>query len=175
MGRQTITGFHGTSSTQATEILKNGFGEPKAKGDTDWLGDGIYFFETLPGVVEGLSEAQDFSRIVRKETDVRVIEAEITTSNCFDLVAFIEHRKLFCSWRDELHNKWKQDPKRGGKPFDDRKVFALVCIKRPTDVVRCMVDGMPARGYNSESHVVIRPQIQICVKKCECVKVTGYR
>jgi hypothetical protein len=171
MGR--IIGYHGTNLVTANKLFKDGFGEPTANRDLDWLGDGIYFFETLPGVSEGRKEAQDFSRIVKGNTEVGVIEAEITTSNCFDMVSEIEHRELFGSWRDELQSKWKRDPQRGSKPFDDRKVFALVCLKRSTDVVRCMVDGMPARGYNSASHVVHRPQIQICVKKRECVRVIG--
>lgn len=37
-----LVGYHGTSISNAGEIIKNGF--EISKGDEEWIGDGVYFF-----------------------------------------------------------------------------------------------------------------------------------
>ncbi|PSB57338.1 hypothetical protein [Chamaesiphon polymorphus] len=71
-----VHGYHGTSQTKATSILKNGF--LASDNDYDWLGTGIYFFQDAP------MRAKQWA-IEQHPNEPAVICARIQLDNCIDL------------------------------------------------------------------------------------------
>ncbi|WP_309733732.1 hypothetical protein [Chamaesiphon sp. OTE_75_metabat_556] len=71
-----VSGYHGTSQTKATSILKNGF--LTSDNDYDWLGTGIYFFQDAP------MRAKQWA-IEQHSQEPAVICARIQLDNCIDL------------------------------------------------------------------------------------------
>jgi hypothetical protein len=72
----TVYGYHGTSQTKATNILKHGF--LASDNDYDWLGTGIYFFQDAPIRAKQWATQQH-------PNNPAVICAQIQLENCIDL------------------------------------------------------------------------------------------
>jgi hypothetical protein len=72
-----VYGYHGTSQTKATSILKNGF--LASDNDYDWLGTGIYFFQDAPMRAKQWATEQH-------PNEPAVICSRIQLENCIDLL-----------------------------------------------------------------------------------------
>ena len=169
-----IVGYHGTDAATASQILTaKGFDEPHQKGDVDWLGDGIYFFETYSDLVEGKREARDWVSFVKKESSPAILKAVIEPTHCLDMVSDIDDRQAYQAIKKELQRRWEQSG-RQPRRFDDRTVFSAIRKRMKVDLIRCLVDAMPARDYDSMSHIVHRPQVQLCVTDRSCIRQVEY-
>lgn len=74
---RTVMGFHGTSRSNAIEILKSGF--KPSQNVYDWLGFGSYFFDSAP------TRAREWAARAYGE-DAAVVAAEISLDNCLNLL-----------------------------------------------------------------------------------------
>ena len=160
---QTFTGYHGTRLDLAHRILREGFSP--STGEADWLGHGIYFFEDIPSIANGLQEAKGWAIKVRKYTRWAVIKAEIECKTVLDLVSDQNSKRHFEVVRQKMlaqHRKYTRD-----KEFHESVIFSAIDRATSFDCVRSLVDGgrMEYTGY-----VVRRPQIQLCVKDIACIR-----
>jgi hypothetical protein len=73
----TAIGYHGTSSSAAESILKEGF--RISRNSYDWLGDGVYFFQEAP------QRAWDWALQFHPDAPA-VVAAEIRIVDCIDLL-----------------------------------------------------------------------------------------
>lgn len=80
-----IHGFHGTSLSNAHEIIVSGF--RLSSNDWDWLGDGVYFFQDAP------RRAWDWARNHYPD-EPAVLASMIRLDHCMDLVDL--------GWKDVL-------------------------------------------------------------------------
>jgi hypothetical protein len=155
-------GYHGTSEEGARKIESEGY---EASVDKEWLGKGIYFFCTVPEVVDGLAEAKAWVVYVKKFDRWVVFEAKITSENFLDLVQNVDHRVRF----DEVRRQLLDQHLRTGKvrqAFQDYIIFRYIDDKMKFDVIRAFVDAAPKEYF---SNVVRRPQVQMCVKRTACI------
>lgn len=110
-----LKGFHGTSTTNADAILKEGF--KSSVGDEEWLGDGVYFF------TEGISPppqnnavkwaiAQSWDNVQKKHTynNYSVIKSDISVEgdNFLDLTS-----PKGIEFFNYLRNKYIESVKKG--------------------------------------------------------------
>ena len=157
-----IIGFHGTNKESALRILSEGFIESSEK---EWFGSGVYFFETLPKISNGFTEARHWAVNVKKFIDWAVLKASIHSDNVLDLVNSIPHKKIFDEIRYvclDLHRKSGKAP----SEFMELLIFTKL-ETMGFEVIRCLVDAMKDEGYYS--YVVRRPQVQVCVKVKRCI------
>jgi hypothetical protein len=79
-----VIAYHGTSATCAERILTEGF--VASRNRYDWLGDGSYFFQEVPGFRHsGLEHAWAWAR-KQHATEPAVLCARIELLDCMDLL-----------------------------------------------------------------------------------------
>jgi hypothetical protein len=158
-----IKAYHGTNVKNIESIQKNGY---NFSSDKEWLGKGIYFFETLKPIVDGVTEAISWVKYVKKERTWAVFEATIESDLYFDLVEDIEHKKIY----DKIRNRALELFIKAGnrrKDFKERIIYSKL-EEREVDFIRVLVDASKHEGYYS--YTVRRPQLQVCVKDKRCIK-----
>jgi len=156
--------YHGTASKNINNILENGY---ILSGKKEWFGEGIYFFEDLPPLTNGFAEAKSWAIYVKHSKQWAVFQAEIESNIFIDLLFDNEHKRLFKETRNlllKLHKKSGKDLSQ----FSDRVVYSLIAREKKVELIRAPVDAEKFYGYHSPS--ILRFQVQICVKKSECIK-----
>lgn len=179
-----VLGYHGCTRRTARNVLAGESELKKSEKAYDWLGAGVYFWESDP------LRALEFAKWKEsREPDFRepvVIGAVIDLGNCFDLVVRdnIEmlreaHKSLM-----EFRRKEEKKPLQNGKSGDhdqDRVLRYLDCAviehfyklnqsfeRKPYDTARGMfTEGQPAydgAGFLEKSHV------QIAVRSLDSIK-----
>jgi hypothetical protein len=158
-----IKAYHGTNVKNIKSIQKYGY---TFSTDKEWLGKGIYFFETLKPIVDGVTEAICWVKYVKNEGTWAVFEATIESDLYFDLVEDIEHKKVYDKIR---HRALELFIKAGNKrkDFKERVIYSKL-EEREVDFIRVLVDASKHEGYYS--YTVRRPQVQVCVKNKKCIK-----
>ena len=178
-----VLGYHGCDRETGEKLLKNEAFRP-SENSYDWLGSGVYFWESNP------DRALEWSRfqIERKnvpegvETEPFVVGAVIDLGFTLDLIgtngsnalekAYIALQKLFANSGDEIPEN------SGGEDFLLRKLDCMVINhlhqsrqlsgEQPFDTVRAVfTEGKPlypTAGFRRKTH------IQICVRNPECIK-----
>lgn len=157
-------GYHGTNSEHIDYIVKNGY---ILSGKKEWFGEGIYFFEDLAPLTYGFVEAESWAVVVKHFKRWAVFQAEIESDIIIDLLLNDDHKKLFRKIRKRLLKLHKESGKDLNE-FSDRVVYNLIAKEKEVELIRVPVDAGKFCGYHSPS--ILRFQIQICVKKSECVK-----
>ncbi len=168
-----LIGYHGTLRGNAQSIEENGF--RVSRGDAQWLGDGVYFFETLENVSNGFEEARNWVLKVKKSSDVAVFRACIESENFIDLIGCEEHKKYFKKLRDVVYKLHKKACK-NGEPFNELAIYRVLSerTKAKIDVIRALVNADKYTKYDYECHTVIHAQVQVCVTDASCIKVSEW-
>ncbi len=159
-----IEGYHGTHIGNETNI--SNFGYKKSKED-EYLGKGVYFFENAP-FCDALEEAKCFCEFVKKYKieDIIVYQAIIESEKVLDLVDNIEHRKLFDRAKELVKLKLNLSTSANDNRLEDYRIFEL--IEKKFEVIRAMIEAAK-KEKNFFTHIVRRPQIQICVKELSTI------
>jgi hypothetical protein len=98
---RTIIAFHGTTVAEADRLVD---GQPFSRSGkaTEWLGQGVYFWEYAP------KQAWWWARSVRKYTEPAVVGAMIRLGNCLDLLD-PENVRLLRRVYDNLVPNWRAE------------------------------------------------------------------
>jgi hypothetical protein len=169
--------YHGTSKTNAKNILNRGFN--KSKGDRHWLGDGIYFFEDEIHAYHWILEKYvkknnnihpyDLRKSVFKDYKILRASIKIDKNRIFDLDK-TNHYIIYVS----AYRKVTSEIDEHGDPVPDGALINLLFNKmgfnEDYDIVkytfrfpkRLLCNGYIIDGKNKPK--VIPPQTQICVK-----------
>lgn len=182
-----ILGYHGCDKEIADKAISGEIELASSNADYDWLGPGIYFWESDPR--RALEWAREnAARVTVKEP--AVVGAVIDLRNCLDLAAR-ENLELvalahdsFVAMRREAKLPLPENKKAKGRPDDDRLLRYLdnAVIRHlhqmiddssgkqrlePFDTVRGMfTEGDPAypgAGYFKKSHVQIAVLNPACI------------
>lgn len=154
--------YHGTEIDNITNILKNGY---KVSSDKEWLGSGVYFFESLNTFCDGFLEAKNWVIYVKKYQKWAVLKAKIESNKFIDLVNNIRHREIYDRIRDAAIRKHIEA---GFDKKDFKEKFIYVKMETlDIDFIRVLVDAKKDYGYYS--YTVRRPQLQICVKNIKVI------
>lgn len=165
----TAIGYHGTSSSAAESILKEGF--RISRNSYDWLGDGVYFFQEAP------QRAWDWALQFHPDAPA-VVAAEIRIVDCIDLLD-----TGWASFMNEAYNSYlrlvnlagEEIPEQaGGNHRLDREVmnYAVGVLGNRGTRVAC------ARSAFAEGHPVYpnsaildQSHVQIAVRDTErCIQ-----
>lgn len=155
-----VYGFHGCSRSVAESVLRDeGVSLTSSENDYDWLGSGIYFWESAP--VRAMEWAtQKFGR-----ESAAVLGAKIKLGHCLDLVDVESYRVLRDSYQALLDSGVEL-------PKNTKKLHRLDCLvintatRRaekelgdPYDTIRCpFAEGepvFPESNFFDHSHVQI--------------------
>lgn len=157
-------GFHGTEAKNIDNIQAHGY---MPSLEDEWMGEGVYFFETMSSSFsDGFEEAQNWVIYVKKLSKWAVFKATIVTSKYIDLASKIEHRKMYDRIKEEsllLHEKAGNNV----KEFNENIIYQAMG-ELSIDLIRAIVDA--SHEYRYHSYTVRRPQLQICVKNQDCIK-----
>ncbi len=96
-----------------------------------------------------------------------VFQTKIESDIFIDLVFDNKHKKYFKEMRNLLLGLHKKSGKDLNE-FSDNIVYNLIAKEKKIELIRVPVDAGKYYGYHSP--VISRFQIQICVKKRECIK-----
>jgi len=160
-----IIGYHGTDTTAARSIIKDGY---RLSAKNKWFGAGVYFFKDFYTLCNGYTEAYQWAKVVNKMVDVAVLRSTIEADTIFDLVTSIEDRRDF----DEIKACALQAHRRAGfndEDFNLNTVF--IKLEGSYQVMIALVDGACFEGFHD--YVVRRPQVQVCVKDKSCIVETA--
>lgn len=166
-GMVILVGYHGTEEGNYNSIKENGLKESAEEGS--WLGKGVYFFESKDDYADGKQEAFDWARFCKKAEKCLVIEANISVpqDQCLDLCN-LKTRRFF--------NQIIKEAKR--KKCKDR--FSYLTIFNYLEEVfpdKFKVIRVYAYGTKIEDpiiNIVLRPQIQTCVKDTKMIEIAKY-
>jgi len=172
----TVHGYHGTSQEAADRILA---GEDffVSENDTDWLGDGVYFFQDAPYRSRDwpMMRLPEFRRI----PNPAVLCAEIELVDCLDLIDIKAgelvkkyYPRLKAGYR-RLRQKIPQN--KGGQRRRDRTLinYAIEHMKSSGESIgtvrAAFVEGrpiVPGSQLYSHAHVqiVVRPERMEAIK-----------
>lgn len=178
-----VLGYHGCESEIGERLLRNEHFRP-SKNAYDWLGSGIYFWESNPDRALDWSRQQTIDRQSSNTTDPTpfVVGAVIDLGFCLDLISANGLSALEAAY-DDLQETFEHSggdvPKNsGGDDLLNRKLDCMVLNflhqaredsgKRPFDTVRAVfMEGQrlyPTAGFRRKTH------IQICVRNQDCIK-----
>lgn len=137
--------------------------------EKNWLGKGIYFWGSSD-ICNGFDEAQWWAVKYKKFTKYLIIEVEIDSNNFLDLIDNEEHKSKFGIIKDRFIEKHIEAGK-NVQDFEEYLIFKIIDNEFDFDFIIAFTHGSDFRyrkiGFNF--NVVTRPQIQICVKKHNCI------
>lgn len=157
-----LDGYHGTEISNIENIQKNGY---KISSDNEWLGSGVYFFESLNNFCDGFLEAKNWAFYVKKYQNWAVFKVKIKSNKFIDLVTNIKHREIYDKIRESAMKKHIQSGF-NKKDFKENSIYVTMS-ELDIDFIRVLVDAQKDYGYYS--YTVRRPQIQICVKRTDII------
>lgn len=170
-----VIAYHGTSSAASERILREGF--VASLNGYDWLGDGTYFFQEVPGFPHsGLEHAQAWAERLHP-TEPAVLRLEIELLDCMDL---LDHgwssrlRLLHDELSDRVERVGRELPRQaGGNHGLDRMLInyaagVLADAGKPVRSVRgCF--GEDARAAFPGSSLIDLTHVQIAVRDASVV------
>ncbi|MCL2048897.1 MAG: hypothetical protein FWG87_09235 [Defluviitaleaceae bacterium] len=176
-----ILAFHGCDISTYNDVLINGNHLKPSMNDYDWLGNGIYFWES--NRQRAFEWAEEQVKLGKYKTPA-VIGAVIDLGRCMNLKdsKFIDMLKSgYHALESRCHSENREMPKNTGGA--DKLLRKLDCAvieqahdiatnlkKKPFDSVRGLfIEGAnvyPGSGFKAKTH------IQICVRNPNCIK--GY-
>jgi hypothetical protein len=174
-----VLGFHGCDKSIADRLLTGGNFRPSQNG-YDWLGSGIYFWESNPQ--RGLDYASELQKLRRnpKITKPEVIGAVVDLGLCLDLTtsAGIEQVRSAFKEYSSLADGAEWSMPENSEDLLRRNLDCAVlqylhkiredAEKPEVDTVKgIFVEGNPiykSAGFIDKTHV------QICVRYPECIK-----
>lgn len=175
MEQEIITGFHSTSKKNEANILKFGYDLSKCKEEEQWLGKGIYFWESLYYAVEwnyihthSFSKNSILNNILKNKT-IFITEIFVDKDRMLDLSS-PEGTILFEEFRNIVYKDLSDEERNKLKDKDD--VFWIYMIKEKGffekfDIIKATyrkeikLDNRKRSPRNFEKYI----QSQICVKR----------
>lgn len=184
-----VLGYHGCDAAIARKAVDGEIALLQSERDYDWLGPGIYFWESDPRRAREWAEA----KVARGDyAEAAVIGAVVDLQNCLDLVSRQDLellRQIYHEFVEQQKEAGLELPKnRGvrGDPHEDRILRYLDCaiIRHLHSVIESVpfadrivpafdtVRGMfteggelyPDSGFRAQTHV------QIAVRRLDCIK-----
>lgn len=175
-----VLGFHGCDEEVGRAVVSGSSPLKASENDYDWLGHGIYFWESSP------VRAWDFACEQQERVRIKssfVIGAILDLGNCMNLLDARYHQALkraYDLYAALLPQESERKQNRGGR---DRLLRSLDCAilqlvhstmeaggEMPFDSVRCAFEegapSFPGAGIFDKTH------IQICIRNPLCIK--GY-
>ncbi len=159
------TGYHGTTQDNVESIKANGF---RLSGEKEWMGSGVYFFGDAQPLTYGKDEARSWVVSVRKQSNWAVFKVEIESDNYLDIAADKSHRALYDEIKNQLMEIHRQ--REAIQTFNEQWIFTAIAKRDDLDVIRGCFNARREDGYMRK--LVQHPQVQICVKKVDCIKST---
>jgi len=147
--------YHGTSKTNADNIIKTGFRNPRAPDL--FLGDGIYFYEGSRKLAERWAERKFLGQ------EIGIIIARIKLGYCLNLT-IPEHREL-------IRDISKEFQKRQWEKVTDAIVinyFASV-IEPKIETIKHFHEPEKITKLFGGSRIMNGGYIVICVRKSQCI------
>lgn len=163
---RTYEGYHGTSLSSA-QLMANQKSFFFSIGDSEWLGDGIYFFEN------DFDEARDWAVDHKKYPDSVILYCTINSKKVFDLTIKANQFKL-ARLIQTLSVRYRNEKR---KPIIlDGKAINMLCSELGYDVVRAIFNfpsGLIGciQGYTR----IERSQVQLCVRSNDCLDWTSFK
>lgn len=169
-----ILGYHGCSAHVAEQLLSGAMQFKASDNDYDWLGPGIYFWQSNP--LRALQFAREKRKRERATWKPAVVGAAIDLGNCLDLTTEVGIEEVRLSHQllvDTYKAADLQLPSNSGgaemllRPLDCAVVRQLHDIRDsmsrdPVDTVKgIFVEGEPiyeGSGFRSKTHV----QVAVC-------------
>ncbi len=138
-----LVGYHGTEKKNKDIIIKNGY---KKSSKKEWLGEGIYLFETLRKISDGYREAKNWVIYVKKKKEWAVIKTTIESRHFVDLVENVGHRNLY----DKIKKAAIEIHKKSGKKVSDflERTIYIKLEEENFDFIRTIVDSQRDYSYN---------------------------
>jgi hypothetical protein len=153
-----LTGYHGTTSSNAELILKNNY--KISSGDKEWLGDGVYFYNELSDAYEWRESEAILHSVIKigedEYLDIDSDEGKETFNKIIDIISK-EYKSINNDPKYAVQNQcaimkiiWKCFP----------KIMAISAsfAKSPTRY-RTLLDTRPKRK-------------EFCVRDNSCIKLT---
>jgi hypothetical protein len=168
-----VEGFHGTTVSNAEDILDGGF--TLSRNDYDWLGKGVYFFEDAPRTAKSWAERQ----CKQSEGEPAVLHSVIDLTSCMNL--------LDTAWNDRLETVYEQYARLfeedlpvndGGFRELDCDVIDYACYYhkeqygRPIQSVRAVFHEVDDEELFPGSHIQKRSHLQIAVRDPSVISET---
>jgi hypothetical protein len=154
-----LTGYHGTNLQNGNDILRDRVFEDGIRDD-EWLGKGVYFFQTYGEITDGLKEAEWWIDLHRINPGI-IIQAHINSSKVFDLLD-PKDKIYYKNLRNVLLKKHTE--RQDASTFKEQAVFFKIAFleRNNIEVIRCLVDSNK-KDLVYRSYLTLQPQIQICV------------
>lgn len=144
--------YHGTSYDAAKKICDEGF--EISRGESQYLGDGVYFFESSMG------HAKDWAKNRLGNRYIGVFRAVVNLGKCLDLFNW-DHRNFVKKCRDRLKNRDFE--------ITDAVVINFVAHRSGADAVRGAY-VQPEKGTMfDESRFYDYCQLMICVRNLSSI------
>ncbi|NBC32481.1 MAG: hypothetical protein GVY13_07370 [Alphaproteobacteria bacterium] len=178
-----VLGYHGCDRRVAEALIAGGNFLP-SENDYDWLGSGVYFWESNP--LRGLEFAREVTERKQQKTgtleDADVVGAVIDLGFCLDLISSNGLKKIKAVYEDfKSYNRSSGRPlpkNLGGSDLLLRKLDCAV-INHLHEIRK--TGGLPAfdsvRGVFLEGTPIYpgagffeKTHIQICVRNPDCIK-----
>lgn len=164
-----LIGYHGTKRAYG-EIIVSTRKFQVSGTYKDWLGRGVYFFENDRHQAYMFAKFKD-SRSGLPHEQICVIEANLTSDNCIDLLRDYDRKRILCyanKLREKIDEAAAQEP--AIKNWNHKEGFVLDMLYElePYDIVRAAyrVPRQKVDGVCEFEPI----QIQICVKNTDCIK-----
>lgn len=159
------TGYHGTDCVSAESICEDQCFSI-SRGNTHWLGDGVYFFVDIHDATWWGQSSK------KKNKEPAILKAEIYGKCILNFVSsYMDQSQM-----DEMLKVVEEKIKKHRKPETISKsglAIALILKKRPNiDVVIAAFDENRRFKYGvhkNKKDIIYRLQVQICVKKSSCI------
>jgi len=175
-----VLGFHGCDETVGRAVVAGEDTLQPSRNNYDWLGNGIYFWESSP------SRAWDFANEQKQRGRIKnpfVVGAVLDLQNCMNLMDSQYHALLKRAHKIYMEYSLDESERAVNKGGRDRLLRCLDCSvfqylhedvdrnnELPFDSVRCAFEEgnptFPGSGILDKTH------IQICIVNPACIK--GY-
>lgn len=154
--------YHGTSRDRAEVIVRDGF--TASSGDAQYLGDGVYFFESARGYAAEWA-AKSFPGM-----PIAVIHATINLARCLDLHV-PEYAGMVQKYAQKLQIEVirRASPGNPPKPITESFVINFIAVLTDIDTIRAGRSPGTAAKLFPGSHWRIRQEIMICVRNLSCI------
>lgn len=149
-GKSIPDAYHGTDSVSAEGILNSGF--QSSTGEKQFLGDGVYFFESAPDQAERWAKRR--CRALKRDT-YAVLRATIQLGRCLD---YLDGR---CK---ALLNDAAQRLEERGRKVTDATVISFLAQIHPFDSVRAVRQTQLPGTIFAQTNFPGDVQLIVCVR-----------
>ena len=176
-GPKEVNGLHGTSRTQAERILHEGFTTSPLNsnfyGQTDLLGEGLYFWEDSSGTggLPAHSAGYRWAKHRYPKAEPAVIEAKVAFCRLLDLT-HLQNVRFALEFKDRLktdeHIRRSIGSRKPWFLWEEARFVKLLVLSCPK-FAEIDIDGVRWNGLGLPDCYEIT-QTGVCVKDANCIK-----